>query len=138
MTKEIKDQPHSIAFPELMRRLGDEATAEKLLIHIRWPDGMRCPYCDSDSVADVKYRTPMPYRCRDCRKHFSVKSNSPLHGSKLPLSKWVIAFVLSSNFEVSPGVEFHEGLGVRKTSAWHIAHRIREAWDIDVDRSNNG
>ena len=36
----------------------------------------------------------MPYRCRDCRSYFSVKTGSVMEGSHLPLRKWVYAIYL--------------------------------------------
>ncbi|MDE3262965.1 MAG: hypothetical protein OYL41_13395 [Acidobacteriota bacterium] len=42
----------------------------------RWPDGPVCPYCDSPNVqAGAKHKT-MGYRCRPCRKRFSVKTGT--------------------------------------------------------------
>lgn len=36
----------------------------------------------------------MPYRCRSCGCHFSVKTGTALESSKLPLQKWVWAIYL--------------------------------------------
>ncbi len=51
----------------------DDATAERWFVETRWPDGVRCPRCDSDNVQERPMRKPQPYRCRACRKDFSVK-----------------------------------------------------------------
>ena len=137
MTQQAPGQAHrkGITLIDAIQRFGDEATAEAWFIDTRWPNGIRCPYCDSDSIADVKHRIPMPYRCRDCRKHFSVKSNSVMQSSKLPLSKWAIAFYLySTNLKGVSSMKLHRDLGITQKSAWHMAHRIREAWDVDADR----
>ena len=32
-------------------------------------------------VSEVASRRPMPYRCRECRKHFSVMSHTLMHAS---------------------------------------------------------
>ena len=137
MTQQAPGQAHrkGITLIDAIQRFGDEATAEAWFIETRWPDGIRCPFCESEGVADVKHRKPMPYRCRDCRKHFSVKSNSVMQGSKLPLSKWAIAFYLySTNLKGVSSMKLHRDLGITQKSAWHMAHRIREAWDVDADR----
>ena len=59
-------------------RFPDDAAAERYLADARWPDGPRCPHdgCDSANVQIVKSRKPQPYRCRTCRKHFSVRTNT--------------------------------------------------------------
>ena len=137
MTEQAPGQAHQkdITPTDAIQRFGDETTAEAWFIDTRWPDGIRCPYCESDSIADVKQRKPMPYRCRDCRKHFSVKSNSVMQNSKLPLSKWATAFFLySTNLKGVSSLKLHRDLGITQKSAWHIAHRIREAWDLDPGR----
>ena len=38
----------------------------------------------------------MPYRCRDCRKYFSIKKETVMAGSPLPLLKWVYAIYLDT------------------------------------------
>ena len=44
-----------------------EEKAEKWFIEQRWPDGIKCPHCESENVARVKTRKPQPFRCRTCR-----------------------------------------------------------------------
>jgi hypothetical protein len=36
----------------------------------------------------------MPYRCRDCREHFSVRTGTVLAESHLPLHKWLVAIYM--------------------------------------------
>src|SRR5260363_171635 len=37
---------------------------------------------------------PMPYRCKDCREHFGVRTGTVLSKSKLALRKWLMAIYL--------------------------------------------
>ena len=88
-----------ITLIEAVKKYGDEAAAEAWFVSRRWPDGVRCPFCESRAVSAVKNRKPMPFRCRSCRKRFSVKTNTLMRDSKLPLSKWAVALYLySTNF----------------------------------------
>ena len=48
-----------------------------------------------DEVQSPKRKTNQ-YRCRDCANTFTVKTGTIMHNSKLPLSKWVLAFYLFS------------------------------------------
>ena len=58
-----------------------------------------------------------------------------MQNSKLPLSKWATAFFLySTNLKGVSSLKLHRDLGITQKSAWHIAHRIREAWDVDTGR----
>ena len=124
-----------ITLIEAVQKYGDEEAAEAWFISRRWPDGVRCPFCESGAVSAVKNRKPMPFRCRSCRKHFSVKTNTLMHDSKLPLSKWALALYLySTNLKGVSSMKIHRDLGVTQKTAWHLAHRIREAWDDIQDR----
>ena len=72
----------------------------------------------------------MPFRCRDCRKHFSVKTDTLIHSSKIPLSKWAIAFYLfSTNLKGVSSMKLHRDLGISQPAAWYMGHRIRGMWD---------
>ena len=114
----------------MLRRFQDETYAEAWIAGHRWPGGVRCPMCNSFSVAEVEGRLPMPYRCRECVLQFSVKSHSPMQGSKLPLSVWAQAFYLSSSLTNPVLLDLRVILTIPTRSAWEIAQRIRKAWDV--------
>ena len=120
---------------DAVNKFSDEAKAEAWFIEKRWPVGLRCPHCGSDSIHKRKNRKPMPFQCRPCRKDFSVKTGTVMHGSKLPLSKWAIAFYLySTNLKGVSSMKLHRDLGITQKSAWHMAHRIRECYDIGTGK----
>ena len=67
---------------------------------------------------------------RTCMKDFSVNANSVLHGSEILLTKWVIGFCLyPTDLKDMSSMKLHRDLEVTQKSAWHMAHRIREAFD---------
>ena len=104
---------------------------EAWFIEQRWPNGIACPNCGSMSVATIKSRKPMPFRCRDCRKHFSVKTGTVLQSSNISLDKWAIAFYLySTNLKGVSSMKLHRDLGITQKAAWHMAHRIRETMAV--------
>ena len=118
-----------------VNKFSDEEKAEAWFIEQRWPDGIRCPLCGSDSIHRRNNRKPMPFQCRPCRKDFSVKTGTVMHGSKLPLGKWAIAFYLySTNLKGVSSMKLHRDLGITQKSAWHMAHRIRECYDIGTGK----
>ena len=113
-----------------MQQFSDNQQAESWFIAQRWPDGVTCPYCESANVQARPKRKPAPFRCRDCRKDFSVKTGTIMHDSKLPLSKWALAFYLiSTNLKGISSMKLHRDLGITQKAAWHLLHRIREAYD---------
>lgn len=126
-------KPHEIvrtgiALPEFFRRWPDDLTAERWFEGRRWPNGPRCSHCGGDNIAKVRERRPMPYRCRGCRRHFSVMSGTVMHGSKLGAQTWLLAiFLILSNSKGRSSVQLAADLGVTQKTAWHLAHRIRAA-----------
>ena len=118
-----------ITLIDAVQKFGSEADAEAWFIERRWKDGIRCPHCNSVHISERASRKPMPYHCRTCRQYFSVRTGTVLQNSKLPLSKWCIAFYLfSTNLKGVSSMKLHRDLGITQKSAWHMAHRIREAW----------
>ena len=75
---------------------------------------------------------PMPYWCSDCRSYFSVKVGTVMESSKIPLRKWAIAlYLMSTNLKGVSSMKLHRDLGIRQATAWHMEHRIRQAWQSD-------
>ena len=123
-----------ITLTELMNLFPDEDSAERWLASIFWPDGVRCPACGSGNVQTRPTRKPQPYRCRRYRKDFSTKTGTLMQGSKLGYHTWAVAiFLLTTSLKGVSSMQLHRDLGIRQASAWHLAHRIREAWNERPD-----
>ena len=130
-----KSYRKGITLMDAVRKFDSEQKAEDWFIAQRWPNGVICPFCESHNIYQTPSRKPQPYQCRACRKHFSIKSQTVLHGSKLPLSKWAIALYLySTNLKGVSSMKLHRDLGITQKSAWHMAHRIREMYDRNLPR----
>ena len=120
---------------QAVRRFSDEERTERFFVKSRWPDGVRCPFCDSEKVAERPTRKPQPFRCkaRGCRKDFSVKTGTVMHGSKLSLSVWALAiYILTNHPKGESSNRLRRDLGVSYSTAWHLSHRIRESWGGDA------
>ena len=122
-----KSDRSGISLAQLFRMFPDDKTAEKWLVEQRWPDGVGCPKCGSDNIQERKTRKPQPYRCRDCRRDFSVKTDSLMHSSPLGCQTWVIAiYLVTTSLKGVSSMKLHRDLGISQKSAWHLLHRIRE------------
>ena len=122
-----------LSLVEAVKRFSDEAEAERLFIEARWPDGVRCARCDSPNVKARPTRKPAPFRCNDCRTDFSVKVGTVMEGSNLPLSKWALAaYLMTTNLKGVSSMKLHRDLGITQKTAWHLAHRIRKAWESNT------
>ena len=119
---------------ELFQMFPDDKTAEEWFVENRWPDGLRCAHCEGDNVAEQGNHPQMPFHCRDCRKFFSVKTNSFMHSSKVGYQKWIVAiYLITTSLKGVSSMKLHRDIGVTQKTAWHMLYRIREAWNISGD-----
>ena len=124
-----------ITLIQVVEQFGSNEAAEDWFVQQRWPDGPQCPFCDGFDINDRPGYKPQRFYCRSCHKYFSVKVGTVLQSSNIPLSKWAIAFYLySTNLKGVSSMKLHRDLGITQKSAWHMAHRIREAWDVTAER----
>ena len=85
--------------------------------------------CGSCNAYRIKSGKPMPYRCRDCKKYFSLKKGTAMEKSPLPLRIWGWAIYLElTNLKGVSAMKLHRDLGVSYPTAWFMLHRIREAF----------
>lgn len=125
-----KSYRKGITMVQLFKMFPDDETATAWVERTRWPDGATCPHCGSDRITHpVKHKT-MTHRCKDCRKWFSVRTGTCMESSRLGLQTWVIAiYLLNTCLKDQASMKLHRDLGVTQKTAWHLAHRIREAWE---------
>jgi transposase-like protein len=146
----MNDKPETISLYDFFQRFPNEEAARGYFETNRWAGEVSCPHCGSLSVAPVKGMKPMPYRCRDCRQHFSVRTGTVLAESRLPLHKWLMAiYMMTTARKGIPSTQMARELGITQKSAWFLAQRIRETWlnthwtddmgpDVQVDETYMG
>ena len=123
-----------ISLVQLLEMFPDEDAAREWFEAKRWPGGVRCARCNGAMVNKVKSQKPMPWRCSDCKKYFSVKMGTFMAESKVPLRKWAIAiYLVSTSLKGVSSMKLHRDLEVTQKTAWFMAHRIREALSADDD-----
>ena len=118
-----------LSLPELVRMFPDDTAAEAWLVDTRWPNGVQCPNCGSWRVQSGTAHKTMPYRCRECRKRFSVRSKTVMAASNLGFQVWILAiYLLTTGIKGTSSMKLHRDLGVTQKTAWHLSHRIRAMW----------
>jgi transposase-like protein len=120
----------------LAKYFSDEDAARELLEEMRWgKDGAVCPHCGG---ADPYKLTPKAtskkpgrkglYKCKACRKQFTVTVKTVFEDSRIPLSKWLLAIhLLGSSKKGMSAHQLHRNLGISYKAAWFMAHRLRYA-----------
>ena len=115
-----------------IRHFADEDVALAFVADLRWPDGEQvCPKCGS--VGEHYFlKTRRVWKCRDCRKQFSIKVGTIFEDSPISLSKWLPAVWMLVNCKNGiSSYELSRALGVTQKSAWFMLHRIRLAMKDD-------
>ena len=126
---------------QLADKLRTEADAYEYLEDLRWSGDPVCPHCGAH---DPYFLTPKNgatrtttrgteserrvWKCRKCRKQFSVLTGTIFHGTKIPVRTWIfVVFEMASSKNGVAAREIERKYGLTPKSAWYMVHRIREA-----------
>ena len=125
---------------KLAKYFSDEDAARALLEEMRWgKSGAACPHCGG---ADPYKLTPKEgskkpgrkglYKCRACRKQFTVTVGTIFEDSHIPISKWLLALhLLASSKKGISAHQLHRNLGISYKGVWFMAMRLRHAMSGD-------
>lgn len=71
------------------------------------------------------------WKCRGCRKQFSIKVGTVMEDSPLSVEKWLAAIWMIANCKNGiSSYEIHRALGITQKSAWFVLHRVRLAMEV--------
>jgi transposase-like protein len=121
----------------------DDNAAREHLERLLWPQGPHCPRCGvtGDRITKLQGKSTRPgvYKCKDCRKPFSVTVGTVMERSHVPLSKWILAAQLMASSKKSMSAhQLHRMLDTNYETAWFLFHRLREAANDKSDASPLG
>jgi transposase-like protein len=98
-----------------------------------WPDGPVCPHCGTvDQATRLRGKSTRPglWKCRACRKPFTVRMRTIFESSHIPLHMWLQAiYLICSSKKGLSTRQLHRTLGGSLKTAWFLGHRIRHAMD---------
>ena len=110
-------------------RMSDEE-AEAAFRSVRWPDGKPvCPHCECPTVYDCRKANGAPrWRCKACRKDFSVTSGTLFAFHKMPLRSYLAAIAIFVNeVKGKSALALSRDLDCQYKTAFVLAHKLREA-----------
>jgi len=130
-----------IKTPETLREaisyFADPDVALQFLQFLRWPSGVVCAHCEAPDPMFLKTRRI--WKCRACRKQFSVKLGTVFEDSPLGLDKWLPAiWMLANSKNGISSYEMARGLGVTQKTAWFMLGRIRLAMQTKSFKKMSG
>lgn len=110
---------------ELLELVPDDATAEQLIEQIFWGrTGRHCGHCGATDTIRMKSTVPSKkYHCRTCRNYFTVETNSFVHGTHIPLRKWVYGiYLMVTHLRGTPSMKVYRDLKITQKTAWYMIH----------------
>ena len=122
----------------------DENKAREHLESLHWPHGPNCPHCgnaDPSRITKLQGKSTRPgvYKCKECRKPFSVTVGTLMERSHIKINVWLAAMhLLTASKKGMSAHQMHRMLGVSYESAWYLCHRLREAMRDDRHKSTGG
>ena len=119
----------------------DEQAAYEYVESKVWPNGPTCPKCgENERINKMQGKSTRigTYKCRACRKPFTVKVGTIFESSHVKMHLWLQAiYLMCASKKGISSHQLHRTLGVTVKTAWFMSHRIREAMRND-DLANFG
>jgi transposase-like protein len=110
---------------DAIRHFADPQVCVDTVAKLRWPNG---PVCPAGHTEHYYLATQSRWKCKTCKKQFSVKVGTIFEDSAIALDKWLIALWMLVNCK--NGISSYEvgrDLGITQKSAWFVLHRLRLA-----------
>jgi transposase-like protein len=116
---------------EAIRFFGQPQNCIDTVAAMRWEDGKPvCPNCGK--LDHYWLATQSRWKCKACKKQFSVKVGTVFEDSPVTLDKWLITLWMLVNCK--NGVSSYEvaaTIGVTQKSAWFMLQRLRKVLQDD-------
>src|SRR3984893_5405680 len=123
-------------------RMSDEE-AERVFVRLRWSENTGepfCPHCGCTIVYSCRRPNGAPrWRCKACRKDFSVTSGTLFAFHKMPLRSYLLAIAIFCNEVKGKSMRaLSRDLGTQYKTAFVLAHKMREAMASEVRQTAVG
>jgi len=126
-------KPRNPILDALREASQSETKAAEFLETQRWGSYPACPRCGSVSVYQMQAKDGgreknLRWRCRDCKRMYSVRTGLVMEESRLPLRVWVYAFwkACASKKGIS-ALQISRECEISYKTALFIMHRVRFA-----------
>jgi len=119
-----------------MKLFPDNEITEKWFAEQCWGGTSACSYCDCTNV-QTNCAHHMPYWCRKegRRKQLSVRFGTIIQDSKLSYQIWALAiYIIDTGIKGVSSMNPQMDLDIIQKTAYHLAMRIRESWNIDLEK----
>jgi transposase-like protein len=147
---ETRSQATSVVLNRIAERLPTEASAYELLERLRWRGAPECPHCGvvgahaylrpanglSRTTNRGRQSERRVWKCRACKRQFSVITGTVMHGTHVPIRTWIlVAFEIASTHRSLSDREVERRYGLSAKSAHFLLQRIRDDLSRAADES---
>ncbi len=124
---------------EAIRYFSDKENCRDYLVARRWPNGVTCPTCGSESVTEQPKYNRWQCASHHDKRQFTLKTGTIFEDSPIGLDKWlaVMWMVVNCKNGIS-SYEIHRAIGVTQKSAWFMSHRVRLALGMESSEKLSG
>jgi transposase-like protein len=124
----LSAKARTLSLSTVLRMTNGEA--EDAFRSVRWPDGKAiCPHCECPTVYECRRPSgALRFRCKACRKDFSITSGTLFAFHKMPLRNYLAAIAIFCNeVKGKSALALSRDLDVQYKTAFVLAHKLREA-----------
>jgi transposase-like protein len=137
----LSSRARTLSLASVMRMSDEEA--ERVFVKLRWSDNKGepfCPHCGCPIVYSCRRPNGAPrWRCKACRKDFSVTSGTLFHAHKMPLKAYLLAVAVFCNeVKGKSMLALSRDLGVQYKTSFVLAHKMREAMACEMKGAHVG
>lgn len=106
----------------------DDASCYRKVRELRWPQGVRCPFCGGEHIVkhglDQTQAHRQRYRCNPCGRYFDDLTGTIFAGHHQPLRVWILCLYFMglnlSNTQIS------RELDLNKDDVQRMAYQLRQ------------
>lgn len=115
---------------DLLKTLHDKTSCREYLEGLRWQGIPKCPHCNCQSEKHYKLKNRGEfdglYKCKECKKRFTVTIGTMFEGSNVPLEKWFLAiYLFLSHKKGISSIQLSKDIRVTQKTAWLMLTKIR-------------
>ena len=118
------------SFIDLMKSFYDEKSCREFLEDIKWRGEPICSHCNCQTKEHYKLKSNGEfkglYKCKRCKKRFTVTIGTMFEGSHVSLKKWFYAlYIFLAHKKGIGSIQLSKDIDVTQKTAWFMLERIR-------------
>lgn len=122
----------TLSLAAVLRMSEEEAHAK--FCEIRWSENDGKPFCPHCGCTEIyTYTARRIFKCKACRRQFSVTSGTLFHSRKMPITQYLAAVAIFVNaVKGVSALQLGRDLDVAYMTAFVLSHKLREAMAAEV------